>query len=327
MVLRMKRTRVLLIVAAAALGLSAVALATGGGPTSRLPAAKPMRNVLVYARPHDGEILAASPTGAHGRFLAVGDNPSVSPDGRYVAYVRGENVLVVPTAGGRPTIVATADGATWAPNSQFLALSEYASQVVVEIRTSKVLTRVPAEEWFAFSPDSKRIAYIDSRDLYVAPTTGGAPVRLTDDHNSLAVAWGTPGIAFFRYANKRGPEGDIWLTDGRKHHAHPLTHLGGHFGPNMPVEFSANGRELLAAGGYVHGSSVWAVDLPTGDARELSALGYAWPLGLSTDGKTVLVGAAMSYIAHCSGVETIPFAGGKPRIVARGSCSGSWNAR
>jgi len=90
-----------------------------------------MRNVVVYAKYPNygptgnsgpGRIWVAAPNGEHRRFLTVGCLPSLSPDGRYVAYTSGRKVLVVPTAGGRPRVLGRGDwGLTWAPNSRYLA--------------------------------------------------------------------------------------------------------------------------------------------------------------------------------------------------------------
>jgi len=187
----------------------------------------------------------------------------------------------------------------------------------------------------AFSPNSQRIAYttIDPNDLYDAPTRGGHPVRLTNDGKSDGVAWGAPGNAFFRYSPSGG---DIWLTDGRPHDARRLTHGSDaflHSGTSpYPVAFSANGRELLADGGGIHVSTVWAIDLPSGHVRQLGQLGgYAMPVGLSSNGKTVLAAALPDYMSTYASLVTVPFTGGKPHVIARGlggaPVSASWNAR
>src|SRR4051812_26398269 len=78
--------------------------AVQGPDTSfHVAAASPMRDVLVYAKPvalsKDERIWVAAADGSHPRFLVDGTTPSVSPDGRYVAYGSGDGkVLVVPTA-------------------------------------------------------------------------------------------------------------------------------------------------------------------------------------------------------------------------------------
>ena len=114
--------------------------------TYRLAAARPMPNVLVYAKPVGPQpttkpqpIWVATADGSHPRFLANGNVPSVSPDGRYVAYDSDKDVLVIPTAGGEAVTVSTHAGVpSWAPNSRFLA---YYGAAGVVVGSGEVLTR------------------------------------------------------------------------------------------------------------------------------------------------------------------------------------------
>jgi hypothetical protein len=47
---------------------------------------------------------------------------------------------------------------------------------------------------------------------------------------------------------------------------------------------------------------------------------------LSSDGKTVLASVGCGGMVSPYGyVETIPFTGGKPHVIARGPCRASWN--
>jgi len=280
--------------------LAAAAFLTACGTGSRLGDARPMKNVRLYVGPTGaagptgwkgppvGPTGATGPTGCYGprtwvavnrgpwRFLACGDAPSASPDGRYVAYVDEGTEYVIPAAGGKPTTIGYGHwGPTWAPNSRLLAyLGDSPNLVVVDVQTGKQQVSTPAayDTALAFSPDSQRIAYTRGgarqlcchRDLFVVPTSGGAPVRITDDHRVygyFSLAWGAPGIAFPQTAHA-GTE--IWLTDGRKHDGRRLTH-GGDIPWAAQLYFSANGRELRAA----RGARVWAIDLSSGDVRKL----------------------------------------------------------
>lgn len=332
------------------LALVAVAVlvgATACGTTRVLRSTAPPRSVLVYAKPvgqccyppstKPDRIWVASPDGSHRGFLAIGDEPVVSPDGRYVAFVNDGAVLVIPTAGGATTEVGSGHSPTWAPNSQFLAFDRASGRVVVDLDTGKQLTTIPydGEDELAFSPDSERIAYGFDYDLYVVPTRGGSTIRLTDDHNLDGIVWGKPGIAFGRDLTRplHGRKGDasrlsedVWLTNGHLRNAHRLTHAGRFM--LSPVAFSADGRSLLATTVGIHSGRPWAIDLPTHTLWPLTGPADIWPMDISRDGSTVLAlgGACDAYPGGRGIIETIPFGGGKPHVVARGPCGASWNA-
>lgn len=264
------------------------------------------------------------------RLIGAGWDPAVSPDGRWIAFGRGRKVLVVPTNGGRPRTAYELHGLhsrlvsapLWAPDSRLLGLVDSVGLVVVNPsrRTAKLL---PQTGGFAFSPNSRRIVYENTGNLYVTPVNGRRVQRLTDDHKSYGPVWGKSGIAFVRFT--RGA-GDVWLSDGQPHHARQLTHTGAGF---WPAFFSADGTKLLAANPATHNGRLWAVDVASGEARPLTPwVGDLFPQGLSANGKTVLAAVSCGGTPSPYGyVETIPFAGGRPHVIVRGPCRASWNAR
>jgi Tol biopolymer transport system component len=321
--------------------VAAVALISGcGSGTPRVSAVAPMRNVLVYSKLPPGtygdtQMWVAAPTGKHARSLGVGGAvPQVSPDGRFVAYdnVDDGSVRVVPTAGGKPMFAGVGQGPIWAPNSRFVAFNQNDGGLdAADVETGKPVTTTTVAHGslyrqvgaFDFSPDSRRIVYAKSHDLYVVPTSGGTPVRLTHGHVDYGPVWGPRGIAFVRFS---GADGDIWLIDKPGAAAHQLTH-GANYGGLWPAFFSADGRELLAFNqdidARVHPAQLWAVALPSGRLRLLPLHQHAISaLGLSRDGKTVLADNG------CYGnLETVPFTGGKPHVIYHGvdACQASWN--
>jgi Tol biopolymer transport system component len=314
--------------------------ATGCGAAKSLPSAAPLANVLVYAKPNamgnaPETIWRARADGSQAKRLASGDSPAVSPDGRWIAFGRGVDLLVMPAAGGAAEKVYTFTGRgaeagapTWAPNSRHLAFETNDGLAVLDLRSlHTTVVAANAASWPSFSPDSRKIVYPagDHRgdDLYVVPTRGGTPVRLTYDHKSFAPVWGKPGIAFDHFTH--GAFSDIWLSDGTPHHIRQLTHTGA---GASPIAFSADGKKLLAANPAMHNGRLWAVDVATGDARPLTPwVGDLFAQGLSADGSTVLAAIGCGGLGLPWGVvETIPFAGGKPHVIVHGPCRASWNA-
>jgi hypothetical protein len=304
----------------------------------------PMTGVLVYAKfpahkePPTGKesVWKAGIDGGHPKLLARhATDPTVSPDGRLVAYdsLDHQNVLVVPTAGGKPRIVyRTGAFPTWAPDSRHLAVYVGRALVIVDIRTGhtnsiETSPSTLSSPSISFSPDSTRVAYSTEdrtgSDLYVSSIDGGRPVQITHDHRSEGPVWGPNGIAFVRLHHRNDWHNDIWLTGPRPNDAHQLTHMNSYVGP---VAFSGNGKELLASYPAMHNGQLIAVDVPSGHTRPITpSIGDLNAQGLSTDGKTVLASIGCGGTPSPYGIlETIPFAGGKPHVIVHGPCSGSW---
>lgn len=319
----------LLLLAVATLALAGC----GSGHARALRSARPTPKVLVYAKappsrdlmPRTENVWRANVDGRHPKLIAKDStDPTVSPDGRLIAYDNGGNVLVVPAAGGKPRIVYHyGEGPAWAPDSRHLAVSGSDNlSYIVDVRTGSSKAIDAAS--ISFSPDSKRIVYgTVLGDLYVTSIDGSRPVQITHDRKSFGPVWGPKGIAFVRFTH--GVHGDIWLTGPRPKDAHQLTHADAYI---WPVSFSGDGTELLAAYPAFHNGRIWAVDVPSGHARPITPwVGDLSAQGLSTDGKTVLAAVGCGGTPSPYGViETIPFAGGKPDIITRGPCRASWNA-
>ena len=159
-------------------------------------------------------------------------------------------------------------------------------------------------------------------DLFVVSSSGGPPRRLTHDHSSFEPVWGPAAIAYCHcVGNTRG---DIWLMSADGSHKRRLTYTNAAI---FPDAWSPDGRHLLAGNPATHNGRLWAVDVPSGKATALTGwIGDLFPQGLSPDGQTVYAAIGCGGLASPYGVlETIPFAGGPPTVIARGPCRGSWS--
>ncbi|HEU5405964.1 MAG TPA: hypothetical protein VFU52_07760 [Gaiellaceae bacterium] len=284
-------------------------------------------------------VWSAKTNGSGGKLLASGEQPSVSPDGRWIAFTRGATVLLVSPAGGHPTVLANLAGRysyvsqpAWAPDARHLAVVDGSGRLWLldaNSKTKRLLVsprKGTSIDSFSFSPNSRRLALNISDhtggDVFVMATSGGKPQRITHDHKDFQVVWGQPGIAF----NHGGmvPSGDVWLANPNGSRIRRLTRTKAGI---FPAFFSADGRRLLAANPATHNGRLWAVNVRTGAARRLTGwVGDLFPQGLSTDGKTVLAAIGCGGMVGPYGVvETIPFSGGKPHVIVRGPCRASWN--
>lgn len=303
----------------------------------------PSSGVLVYAKPnaplagytgHHEDVWVAQLDGTRPWKLGSGVMPSVSPDGRLVAFGNGAQVLLESVQGGPAAVLYTFGGQwpllyappVWAPDSEHVAIEAERGRLVVVDAATRRRTRLPATGAFSFSPDSRHIVYEDRGDLFVIRASGGTPRQLTHDRKDFAPVWGNPGIAFTRFRIRdRTVGGDVWLTNASGWGKRRLTHTGKGFSPAF---FSGDGTKLLAAIPPSHNGQLWAVDVRTGMSRELTPfVGDLNAQGLSRDGKTVLASVGCGgRVGPYGYVETIPFAGGKPHVIARGPCRASWNA-
>jgi Tol biopolymer transport system component len=160
------------------------------------------------------------------------------------------------------------------------------------------------------------------------------PVQLTHDHRSLDPLWGPNGrIVFVKQlgAKKRkyGPKNELYLMNESGKQVRRLTHTK--VGPLLqglyPTAWSADGKRLLAefeGQDTTYGVTVnprTGAQQPLIEATEQGFLGWA----LSTDGRLVLGSTRGFEPGPGNNVATIPYTGGKPRVLAKNAFEPSWS--
>jgi hypothetical protein len=218
---------------------------------------------------------------------------------------------------------------------------------------------------WSLSPNGKQIvfaraanpqadmAHRPGADLFVVGVDGGAPKRLTETGDAIEPVWGPKSIAFAKVISCFGRGGglrppaqaarmdcfnnswgrdEIWRIQPDGTGRTPITAALPREFQNqgciglIPIDWSEDGRALLAAWRCEFSDSPVAVDLDTGAPRALPWWA-AETAGLSRDGRFALVRTD-------TGPETppaketvliFPYAGGKPKLVARGARDPSWN--
>jgi hypothetical protein len=303
-------------------------------------------------------VAAASGHGA--RKLGVGDEPLISPSGAYVAAggntSKGPALELYSAAGGArhsffnaATVSATA--VAWSSDSRYLAVQLSSTQLksshdglaVIDTDTMRATTIVTGGmlAGASFNPASSggdRLVYgifgssvpVAPSNLFTVAPTGADSSQLTHDNHSLDPLWTAEGIVFVRQT-PRGKEAyplnQLWLRAGSR--LTQLTHIPVEklAAGLVPLSASRSGNRILAEFVGEDTSDAWSVQVSPRRVRQVSAGASKFIQGaaISNDGTHLLVDVgAFQGPASRGSVESVPFGGGMPVVLARGA-EPSWN--
>jgi hypothetical protein len=241
-----------------------------------------------------------------------------SPDSSAIAALRGPEIgkrtlVLIDVASGAQTVVAQGyfGGLSFAPRGGQLVYAQANSEKFP-----------PRSDVFRFEvPIGQSVRFVP-------------PVRLTHDHRSTDPLWGPNGkIVFVKQLGatqrKYGPKNELYLMNESGGQVRRLTHT--EVGPLLqglfPTAWSANGRRLLTEFEGQDTTYAVTVDPRTGaqrplvEATEQGFLGWA----LSIDGKLVLGSTRGFEAGPGNNVATIPYGGGKPKVLAKNAFEPSWS--
>lgn len=270
-------------------------------------------------------------------------------------------LMIAPASGGAPQQLATGWREpfvfTWSPDSSRIAVQlgpEVGKRRLTVIDVATGVQQTVASGYFggvSFSPEgSEQLVYSMSAsesfpprsDIYridllppgAVSVAAVKPRRLTSDHRSASPLWGPNNrIVFVKRLGERsrkyGPKNDLFLmkTDGSGVKRLTRTKVGPLLSGLSPTEWSANGRRLLTEFGGQDTSYAVTVNPRTGAERALTKEREVGFLGtaLSANGKVVLgsIGGFEPGPGH--EVVSIPYTGGKPRVLAKNASEPDWN--
>jgi Tol biopolymer transport system component len=320
---------------------------------------------LTYVRnPFHPTVFVANDDGSGAKKIEAGELPKVSPDGNWVAYLHqgaksAQELKVAPATGGASrTLMAgfrEPFSLEWSPDSTRLAAergSELGKRKLVVIDVAAGTQQLVAQGFFSgfsFSPSGFELVYAKADSEKFPPTTDlfrtetpppgvvnvQAPqtYRLTKDHRSSFPLWGPQQIVFVKTldAKKRkyGPKNELYLMNSAGKGVKRLTHtkvpllLQG----LVPTDWSASGNQLLAEFEGQDTSYAVKVNPKTGAQKPVSKSGEQGFVGtaLSTDGKLVLGFEGGFDPGAPHDVVRIPYAGGKPKILAKNAFEPDWS--
>lgn len=132
-------------------------------------------------------------------------------------------------------------------------------------------------------------------DLFVTAADGGETSRITKTGDTSDPVWGLRSIAFANPFKRKGAPSEIWQIqpDGtgrtRITNSLPRRLVGQGHGGLVPIDWSEDGRALLAVPVSDSGSEPVAVDPETGAARKLGGTMVAERLNGATGPVSVVV--------------------------------------
>jgi len=302
-------------------------------------------------------VYVANDNGSGVKKIGAGSTPHVSPDGKSIAYLHegpghAQELKLASAAGGpgRTLMAAWRESQTFAfsPDStQIAALRgpELGKRTLVLIDVASGAQQTVASGYFngvSFSPEGDELvygraaseSYPPKTDLYRFAIASGQTARLTKDKRSQAPLWGPSGkIVFVKLLNadkrKYGPKSELYLINPNGKGLKRLTHtnVGALLIGLFPIEWSDNGNRLLAEFEGQDTSYAVAVNPRTGAQKALDKTQEQGFVGaaLSGDGKTVLGFTGGLEPGPSQKVATVPYGGGKPKVLVRNGFEPDWS--
>ncbi len=318
------------------------------------------RATLVFLRqPLHPVVWLANDNGSQAHEFAAGTTPRISPDGRTVAYSPskggsfGSELAVAPTDRSATPRRLLANWRepfdfAWSSDSSTIAAirgPEVGAKTLVLIDVASGTAFPIAKGYFSgvsFDPESGELVYAKAgserypprSDVYRANLPSRGSTRITHDHRSINPLWGPNGkIVFVKQLGAKqrryGPKNELYLMNPAGKQVKRLTHTT--VGPLLqglyPTQWSANGRRLLTQFNGQDTSYAVTVNPLTGAQRplvEATEQGFAGA-ALSANGSLVLGATGGFEPGPGHNVVTIPYGGGKPKVLAKNAFEPSWS--
>lgn len=252
----------LVMVAVLILLALAIAILAVGSYQQRLPAPFGLARNGMFVISRDGDIYRIDPTTTESTAIVSGDGYDFSPifsrDGTKFVFLRSDGPLTEPAI--LTMMVADADGSN----------------------ARAVTPPTESLDWFDWSPDSTRVAYVAKANLYVVDVAGGEPLRLADAGRVHFSTWLPPdgNEILFRQETRNAGIYAI-AADGSGPRRRLSTSGANNEFDYQGIAASPDGSSVAftrwSDAGIPH---VYALDIATGTERQLSATAGTGQIGL-----------------------------------------------
>jgi Tol biopolymer transport system component len=264
----------------------------------------------LLSRPAGGGVRSALRFSAVTTFSGVETQPSLSPDGRSVAFVSnhgGQWDLYVGLVTGGDVVRLTNTPEVeaqprWSPDGSRLLFARTNERGLQDLWLMSALGGTPHQvvadgsqpNW---SPDGRSIAYVSGRRIWICEGTGENPRAVTTAepmlfHNQPAFAHDGRSLAFVRKTT--GPYGELMVTDIKTGKARPVTHDGALAW--SPV-WSPDDKSIYFTSSRGGTMNIWKVPSASGTPEPITAgQGADMEIDLSTDGTRLIYSSFRSNV-------------------------------
>jgi Tol biopolymer transport system component len=321
------------------------------GAATALLMAAPAQAALVYVKgPGDTpRVLVADDDGSNPHKIGNGQSPTISSDGRWVAWVLRDGDtdhvklrLADRSRKARDVVSADSIGELhFSPDSKSLGIAAGNRLWIYDIHGRASVKAASGQiRGFSFSPDSRSVAFGTSgrsesfdapSDLYSFAIADKKRRRITRDRKSLNPLWTTRGIVHDRQKRRPGlaPSYNLFeiQPDGGSLRRITALKIPDLVSGLVPLERSDNGKRLLAEFVGQDTSVGFAVNPKSGKVRALSRdseNGFV-AADLTANGKTVLGTTGGAAPSNKNNVATMPYRGGKPTVLVRHATEPDWS--